>query len=165
MASKKMFLLIAAGVGALLLLPVLAFSQGGDLFSTAAAFIASNESFSPVAYWDVSRWSIGYGTAAAGEDSTITEAGARAAMMDFINSDYDYLSAMITVPLNANQWAALLDFSYNEGKGNADNLVPLINAQDWDGLFAKMRLYIYANHVPNDVLRARREREINLFQA
>lgn len=135
---------IAIGAFALLLLmlfPNLLMGQGGMALSAAADLIASFEGFTPVSKWDNKQYSWGYGTKAPGPGLSITESQAKDEMMGHIQNDYDYLLPLVTVRLNKNQWAALLSFSYNEGTGNADNLVANINAQDWDALANQWALY------------------------
>jgi GH24 family phage-related lysozyme (muramidase) len=112
-----------------------------DMMSQTANFIASLEGFRAHPYWDVSRYSWGYGTQAPGATGTITEAQARLDLMQASQDNYDYLNPLIYVPLKPQQWAALLSFAYNEGPGNADNLVDNINAEDNEALGAQWALY------------------------
>lgn len=121
------------------------------------------EDFSPHPYWDVSRWSWGYGTAAPGATGTITEADARDEMNDFVQHDYNYLSKLITRSLNANQWAALLSFDYNEGAGNADNLVTNINSGDDNALESQWKQYVYVKGVVSSNLVNRRNIEWQIW--
>lgn len=134
-----------------------------DALNTAAGLIADLEAYRSRPYWDVTRYSWGYGTAAPGATGYISEPDARREMLEFIMSDYNYLNKLLTVPLNAHQWAALLSFSYNLGKGNADNLVTNINAGNWDALADQWRQYVYAGGVVNNNLVKRREIELNYF--
>lgn len=134
-------------------------------------FLPEWETFSPVAYWDVSRYSWGYGTPAPNTDpsmslaqaraasGSITEPDARKLMLAHIDDDYPYLANLITRPLSAAQWAALLSFSYNLGPGNADNLIDNINAGDNDALHAQWIQYINSGGKPNSDLIARRNAE------
>jgi lysozyme len=77
--------------------------------------------------------------------------------------DRAYLAPLVRVPLSSSQWAALLSFSYNLGPGNADNLVPEINARDWVALQTNWKQYINAGGVPNQRLIERRAAEWQLF--
>jgi len=158
-----MLLIGAAALFLLFLFPNIVLGQSGVMFETAADFIISNEGFIPVSRWDYKQFTWGYGTAAPAAGLRITQAQARDEMMQHIQADYNYLAPMIVVPLNTNQWAALLDFAYNEGRGNADNLVQNINEEDWQGLAAQMRLYNLAGGSYNAGLADRREKEITLF--
>lgn len=133
------------------------------LINKLATFIPSVEGFRSTPYWDVTRYSWGYGTAAPGSTGTITREQAFADMLTHLLADYVKLSARITRVLTVNQWAALLSFSYNLGDGNAYNLVPLINAGDDTALETKWAKYVYAGGVVNPDLVVRRGREWRLW--
>lgn len=122
------------------------------------------EGFLPSPVWDYQQWTWGYGTRAPGPGGTITREKALADMRAYIDADYRYLSPLITRTLDANQWAALLSFSYNEGRGNADNLVSNINSGDTAALETQWKKYIYAGGAVNDGLVDRRETEWNIWQ-
>lgn len=145
---------------------VLYFAAGSFLdrvIRKLGTFIPSVESFSATPYWDVSRYSWGYGTAAPGPNGTITRAKAFTDMVAHLINDYYYLSPKITRKLTVNQWAALLSFSYNEGPGNADNLVDDINAGSDIILEPHWKQYIYAGGSINSNLVARRNKEWALW--
>jgi lysozyme len=165
MAKDNKILLIIAGIAALLLIPGIANAATGSYQSILTSFIPAWEGFRANPYWDVSRYSWGYGTKAPGPTGTITEAQAMQDLLAHVQNDYDYLKPLISVDLNPNQWAALLSFSYNLGPGNADNLVANINKQDWQALEDQWNLYINADGVPNDNLIARRAAEWELFSS
>lgn len=150
--------ILAAIVGAALILPNLAISAAVNL-------IASFEGFSPTPYWDVSRWSWGYGTAAPGQYGTITETAAKAQLRIHVIADYKKLKPLITVHLTTNQWAALLSFSYNLGVGNADNLIANINNGNTDALNEQWSKYIYAGGIVDSDLIARREKELSVWNS
>jgi len=128
-------------------------------------FIPSVEGFSAVPYWDVNRWSWGYGTQAPGGPgtATITRDQAMQDMLVYAMRDYTQLMGVITRSLTANQWAALLSFSYNLGIGNALKLVPLINSNNDAALQVKWNQYVYADHVVNEDLVDRRAKEWQLW--
>jgi len=158
---------ILAAVAALVLLPLIV-SQSEPM--TAAQLIASFEGFRAHPYWDVNRYSWGYGTPAPGATGTITKEQALAELQQHSAADLQYLQPLITRPLNANQWAALLSFAYNEGSGNADNLVNNINAGDDQALADQWRLYNKArdaagNLVYSQTLADRREKELQTWFA
>jgi len=153
--------LILAGVAALLLIPNMA--SGATYQNILTPFLQSWELFRAHPYWDVSRYSWGYGTKAPGPTGTITEAQAMQDLLSHVQQDYDYLKQLIDVDLNANQWAALLSFSYNLGPANADNLITNINNQDWQALEDQWKQYINVNGQPSSNLIARRAAEWELF--
>jgi len=149
----------AIGGGLLLLLLSFRRRQPNDYLHYAADLIASEEGFRAKPYWDVSRYSWGYGTPAPNSFTTVTEEQARAEMMAHIESDFRYLFPLVRVELKPWQWAALLSFSYNLGRGNADNLIANINAENWNALREQWAQYVYAGGVISQALVRRRERE------
>lgn len=158
--------LLLAAIGAVFVLlgrKVTSMSAKEQIASVLKMFLAKQEGFSATPYWDVSRWSWGYGTAAPGPTGTITRDAAMDAAITHAFRDYDTLFNLVTRPLTINQWAALLSFAYNLGIGNAKNIVPYVNAYDDDTLFYHWSLYINANGKPLPVLRTRRQDEISLW--
>jgi GH24 family phage-related lysozyme (muramidase) len=138
-----------------------------------SSFLPSVEGFSSKPYWDVSRWSWGYGTLVPGStdnknikpSGTITRQTAFDEMMKHINTDYAYLAPLIKVTLKPQQLAALLSFSYNLGSGNAKKLVPYINTSNTVALGEKWKMYIYAGGLPNQNLIDRRAKEWKLYNS
>lgn len=135
------------------------------LINTLASFIPSVEGFRSTPYWDVKRYSWGYGTAAPGPSGTITREQAFADMISHLLNDYQILSNKITRDLTVKQWAALLSFSYNLGIGNALQLVPVINSGSDSQLADKWNRYIYADGVINQDLVERRQKELILWNS
>lgn len=152
-------------LGGLLLLFALGNTFRDRLLDKLAAFIPSVEGFQATPYWDVSRYSWGYGTAAPGATGTITRGQAFKDMTAYLLNDYAALSSRVTRTLTVPQWAALLSFSYNAGIGSAYKLLPNINSGDDEALATQMRKYVYAGGVINDNLVERREKEINLWNS
>lgn len=152
-------------LGGVLLLFALGTTFRDRLLDKLASFIPSVEGFRSTPYWDVVRYSWGYGTAAPGATGTITREQAFQDMTTYLLNDYAALSSRVTRSLTVPQWAALLSFSYNEGIGNAYNLLANINSGNDAALAAQMRKYVYAGGVINDDLVDRREKEINLWNS
>ena len=150
-------------IGGALLAIVLYRSAKDRIIDKLVSFVPGIEKFSATPYWDVNRYSWGYGTAAPGATGTITKEQALADMIAYLMADYATLSNKITRSLTASQWAALLSFSYNLGIGNAYNLVPLINAGNDAALKEKWQKYVYAGGVVNQGLVSRRNKEIALW--
>lgn len=117
------------------------------------------EGFSSTPYWDNKQYTWGYGTRAPGPGGSITKQQALTDMRNYLQTDYSYLSTLVTRKLSANQWAALLSFSYNLGTGNAKNLLQNINSGDTDALESEWKQYINSNGSPNSDLIARRDAE------
>lgn len=155
---------IAGGLAAILL-GITAFSLRARIISILSDFVPSVEGFRPTPYWDVSRYSWGYGTAAPGKYGTITRDQAFADMLTHLLSDYEQLKKRITRQLTAAQWAAYLSFSYNLGIGNAYNVVPEINAGDDDLLEREWKKYVYSSGEINPVLVDRRMKEWELWKS
>lgn len=162
MAVLKTEHILLLGVGAVLLY-LSRFKE--RLIDKLSKFIPSVESFSAKPYWDVTRYSWGYGTAAPGNTGTITREKAFTDMIAYLMADYGVLKARITRRLSVDQWVAYLSFSYNLGIGNALNLVPLINAGDWQALGVKWNQYVYADGDRLQVLVDRRRDEWALFSS
>jgi len=160
MSNADKYLLFAVGT-VLVLFGVMA---NNNVFETAFNYLKNFEGFRSSPYWDVSRYSWGYGTKAPGPTGTISREKAKADAIAFMQNDYNYLKPMLRVELTPNQWAALLCFSYNLGKGNADNLVPNINAQNWDALRDQWLKYIYVDGLPDPDILARRRAEWRIFE-
>jgi GH24 family phage-related lysozyme (muramidase) len=167
--KKKQIYIVAAAAGILfLVLPAIASAQSANM--NPADLIASFEGFSATPYWDVSRYSWGYGTPAPGATGTITRPQALVELQGHSQADYEYLQPMITRPLTGNQWAAYLSFAYQEGTGGADNLVDNINSGDDQALAAQWRLYnkvrdANGNLQYNADVAARRERELQIWNS
>lgn len=143
-----------------------------NILNTAKKFIQGNEGFLPYPVWDYKQWSWGYGTKVPGSTNdknknpggTITKEKAANEAARIMIDHYNYLSKLIYRNLNANQWAALLSFSFNLGIYNADNLVKNINDNNDTALFGQWIQYVNAGGVPNEGLVKRRQREINLWK-
>lgn len=154
---------IAIGAGLLIVGLFMTFKT--RLINKLATFIPSVEGFRSTPYWDVSRYSWGYGTAAPGATGTITREQAFADMLSYLLADYATLSNKITRTLTVNQWAALLSFSYNLGIGDALKLVPVINSGDDKALGDKWSKYVYAGGSINQDLVNRRNKELILWNS
>lgn len=135
------------------------------------SFLPSVEGFNTKPYWDVNRWSWGYGTRVPGSkddpdivpQKTITREQAFTDMMIHIEADKEYLQRFLKVDLNSNQWAALLSFSYNLGSRNADNLIPNINSKNVAALQTQWKKYVYAGGAQLQFLVERRKKEWDLY--
>lgn len=144
--TQKIFLIF----GGIALLSIMAISYKKILQN----FLPTWENFSPTPYWDYKQWSWGYGTKVPGSipgvrpQGTITRAQAMIDALNHIEHDYLYLKPLIRRNLSPQQWAALLSFSYNEGPGNADNLITDINSGNDDVLEVHWKKYKYAGDPP-----------------
>ncbi len=147
---------VLAGLG---VLAIVLLAGQASILKLAAELVIKFEGFRSKPYWDVNRYSWGYGTRAPGSTGTISKARAFAELMETLVTDYNYLQPMISRKLAPAQWAALLSFSYNTGRGNADNLVTNINSGNDYLLGIQWNKYIYSDGKVNPVLVDRRARE------
>ena len=127
------------------------------------------EGFSATAYWDVSQWTIGYGTTGvAGQ--TMTEAEADLALRDrlnTINSKINEFTARSNLYLSQNQHDALVCFSFNCGtdwttQGGRFYEAVTHNSDVNTFLFA-ISLWANVGSTPDKTLLNRRLAEANLY--
>lgn len=104
------------------------------------ALIRQHEGLRLEAYQDpVGVWTIGYGhTSAAGPPSVykgmrITAAGADEILRTDLRKFEGYVTSAVKVPLNQNQFDALVSFTFNLGPGNlrSSTLLKRLNAGDY----------------------------------
>lgn len=155
---------IIAGVAAVLL-GATVFSLRSRIIAILSSFVPSVEGFRSTPYWDVSRWSWGYGTAAPGKNGTITRDQAFADMLTYLMADYERMQKKITRSLTANQWAALLSFTYNLGYDDGYDIAPFINAGNDTELEREWKRYVHSGGEINPVLVDRRIKEWNLWNS
>lgn len=81
-------------------------------------------------------WTIGYGhTGNVKEGDRITKAEAEALLDKDLRTFRNGVKRLVKVPLNENQFGALVSFSYNLGLGSLQNstLLKMLNAGDYTG--------------------------------
>lgn len=81
-------------------------------------------------------WTIGYGhTGNVKEGDSITKAEADELLDKDLQTFRNGVKRLVKVPLNENQFGALVSFAYNLGLGSLQNstLLKLLNAGDYDG--------------------------------
>lgn len=124
------------------------------------------------AYQDsVGVWTIGYGhTAAAGPPTvyagqTITEAEAEAILKRDLELFERGVRDLVTVPLNSNQFSALVSFAFNVGLGalRDSTLLRLLNAGDYQGAADQLPRWVKAGGQTLPGLVRRRDAERALF--
>ena len=133
------------------------------------ALIQQFEGLRLAAYQDVvGVWTIGYGHT--GPDvragQTITQAQATALLQQDLSRFEAGVSRLVTVPLNGNQFSALVSFSYNLGLGSlqGSTLLRLLNARDYAGAAGQFPLWDKAGGKALPGLLRRRQAEQALFQ-
>jgi lysozyme len=141
-----------------------------DAYTKALGLIAGFEGFSAKAYPDANGFSIGYGhfiTASDPYDSTsvIDEATAYRLLSQDAQGAQACVAESVTVPLNANQEAALISFVYNVGcaafKGSS--LLSLLNVGDMAGAAAQFAVWNKSQGSILQTLVTRRASEAEVF--
>lgn len=111
-------------------------------------------------------WTIGYGhTSGVKEGQTITKKEAEAYLKQDLTTFETFVSNLITVAINQNQFDALVSFCYNLGPGNlrSSTLLKRINAGDFNGAAEEFDRWIYAGGKKLSGLVKRRAAEKALF--
>ena len=138
------------------------------------ALIKAHEGLRLQAYQDpVGVWTIGYGhTTAAGPPKVergmkITDAGADAILRQDLAKFEGYVSSAVKVPLNQNEFDALVSFTFNLGPGNlrSSTLLKKLNAGDRAGAADEFLKWTKAGGKTLPGLVKRREAERALFRA
>lgn len=95
----------------------------------------------------------------------ITEAQAKALMMSTLVTYEDAVNRYVKVPINQNQFDALVDFAYNAGAKNLldSTLLKKLNDGDYDGASKEFSKWVYAGRTKLNGLVRRREAERQLF--
>lgn len=120
-----------------------------------------------MAYSDpVGVWTIGYGhtrTAVAGK--TVTEAEAEVLLREDLDRFERCVSQQVTVPLEQNEFDALVSFAFNLGCGalSRSTLLRLLNASDKRAAADELNRWVHAGGQRLAGLVRRREAERRLF--
>lgn len=139
------------------------------------ALVKSFEGFEPKWYRDpVGIWTIGYGhTDAAGSPKyasskslVLTEASATELLQRDVQKYADTVSSVVKVPLNDNQFDALVSWCYNVGQGavTKSTLVRKLNAGDYASVPSELAKWNKAGGKALKGLTRRREAEAALFK-
>ena len=111
-------------------------------------------------------WTIGYGhTSGVKEGQTITKKEAEAYLKQDLTTFETFVTNLVTVAINQNQFDALVSFCYNLGPGNlrSSTLLKRINAGDFNGAAEQFDRWIYAGGRKLSGLVKRRAAEKTLF--
>jgi len=128
--------------------------------------IKESEGLRLEAYAAGGRWYIGYGhscTDCAG--ATITEAQAEALLRDDVGVAEAAVKKRILVPVNENEFSAMVSLAYNIGSGNfaKSPVVARLNEGDRQGAADAFRIHNRAGYQVIEHLTHRREKERALF--
>lgn len=137
----------------------------------ALALIESFETFQPKEYYDGYGYlTVGFGHRVLPREDWhlgITRGQADALLQGDLSIAEAGVDAACTVPLNENQYGALVSFTFNLGVGALDRatFVRSLNAGSYVAVPAGLQLYVYAGHPPvrSPGLVRRRAAEITLW--
>lgn len=171
--KRRIACMIMAMVLAISLLPlgaVPAKAASNLMYSeNVVALIKQFEGFSASAYWDVSQWTIGYGTVGA-QGQTITEAQADLALRDrlnIINTKINEFTARNNLYLSQYQHDALISFSFNCGTDWTTQGGRFFEAvtrnSDVNAFLFAISLWANVGSTPDATLLNRRLAEANLY--
>lgn len=146
--------------------------MGTNNFSYSNNGLALTEQFEGCrlsAYQDqVGVWTIGYGHTGpgVGPGLTITQDQANALLLSDIAAAASYVNQTVTVPIQQNQFDALVDFAFNLGRAALGNstLLRLVNAGNFAGAEAQFPLWDHAGGQVVAGLLRRRQAEAAMFQ-
>ena len=111
-------------------------------------------------------WTIGYGhTKDVEPGMQITEDDAHNMLVEELNEYETYVNTLVSVPLNQNQFDALVSWVYNLGGGNlkASTLLKVLNSADYEGVPAQIMRWNKAGGKVLEGLTRRRQAEADLF--
>tara|TARA_B100000579_G_scaffold280709_1_gene232378 strand:- start:157 stop:582 length:426 start_codon:yes stop_codon:yes gene_type:complete len=111
-------------------------------------------------------WTIGYGhTKDVEPGMQITEDDAHNMLVEELNEYETYVNTLVSVPLNQNQFDALVSWVYNLGGGNlkASTLLKVLNSGDYKGVPAQIMRWNKAGGKVLEGLTRRRQAEADLF--
>ena len=139
------------------------------------AIIKQFEGFAPHPYQcPAGVWTIGYGSTRYADgkpvgpnDKPITEGQAEEILFATLKQYEDCVTRYVTVPLNQNQFDALVDFAYNAGAQNlrTSTLLRWLNAGNYSAASQEFGKWVNAGGVRLSGLVKRRETERKLFLA
>jgi GH24 family phage-related lysozyme (muramidase) len=138
-----------------------------DINAKGLRLLKSFEGLRLTAYQDsVGVWTIGYGTTSGVRPGmVITEAQAEALLRRDLNRFEQAVDDLVNVPLNDDQFSALVSFTYNVGEGAlaSSTLLRLLNQRDYQGAADQLLRWDKAGGSTLPGLTRRRKAERALF--
>lgn len=113
------------------------------------------------------KWTVGYGhTKTAKPRQTITQDKADFLLALDLADAEAAVSSIVTVPLNENQFSALVSFTFNLGAGalKKSTLLKKLNAGNYASVPEQLRRWIHIGSAPSLGLVRRRKAEIELWE-
>ena len=153
---------------------LLGFSEGGNgrvkINEKGLKIIKESEGKRLVAFLcPAGIWTIGWGHTGKDvhEGMEITDQKADLLLKEDLEWAERTVKKMVKVPLNENQFSALVSFVFNVGSGNFESstLLRKLNALDYDGASLQFTRWIYSKGKALTGLAIRREKERSLFEA
>lgn len=137
------------------------------LTATTLDFLRAREGFRANAYPDAGGYSIGYGRFLGTKPvpSQVTRLQAERWLSEDAQKAADAIVRLVRVPLNQNQFDALVSFVYNLGEGalSRSTLLKKLNAGDYAGAAGEFRRWVYSGGTILAGLVSRRAAERDLF--
>lgn len=138
-------------------------SGTSDINQRGLELIKKFEGLSLRAYRDpVGIWTIGYGHTGpeVGRGDVITRTEAERLLRSDLDRFESSVQRLVKVPLNSNQFSALVSFTYNVGAGNLgkSTLLKLLNRRNYQGAADQFPKWVYGGgKVLSGLVRRRRE--------
>jgi lysozyme len=127
------------------------------------------EGFKSLPYQDGKGiWTIGYGhiNGVTAETALITEAEAERLLLDDLHEAESQISRLIQVPLNDNQYSALVSLVFNVGNAPLHRtLGQMLNAGNYAAAAEEFSKWVFIGEQPSAGLIRRRAAEKKLFQS
>lgn len=129
------------------------------------AIIKASEGLRLDAYQSGGRWFIGYGHSGAEPGSHISEAEADRLLRQDVASAEAGVRRLVMVPVNENEFSAMVSLAYNLGVGGfgRSSVLARLNDGDSPGAADAFRIYVRAGYQVIEHLKERREKERTLF--
>ena len=111
-------------------------------------------------------WTIGYGhTKGVQKGMVISEDTANEMLVEELKEYENYITTLVTVELNQNQFDPMVSWVYNLGSSNpqASTLLKVLNAGDYEGVPAQIMRWNKAGGKVLEGLTRRRQAEADLF--
>jgi lysozyme len=138
-----------------------------DMPAEGIELIKEAERFSSKPYLDAGKYSIGYGHQIKPEEKyrLVDESQAESLLRNDIREAESAVSRSVNVPLNQNQYGALVCLAYNIGSGNfrKSTLLKKLNSGNYSGAASEFQRWNRSGGKVLKGLQIRREKERALF--